>query len=49
MKCIQYNEDSRIVRIMDETAERVIREGRAKFISKKVWKEQVRDSGKVKK
>lgn len=47
MKCIQYPNGS-INRIMDETAYRVVREGKAIFVSKKIWKELVRDSGKEK-
>ena len=49
MKCIQYTSNDTITRVMDETAANAVASGRAKYIAKKIWKEQVRDSGKVKK
>jgi hypothetical protein len=49
MKCIMYLNEDRITRVMDETAARLVNDQKAKYVSKKTWKEQVRDIGKVKK
>lgn len=49
MKCIQYLSNGNIVRIMDESARSQVDNGKAKYVSKETWKEQVRDIGKEKK
>ena len=44
MKCIRMVEDGGVKRLDDERSARIVKEGKATFVSKKVWKAEVRDS-----
>ena len=48
MKCIKEIETNEIARIYDERAESLVNSETHVFVSKKTWKETVRDFGKKK-
>lgn len=48
MKCIQYNKpNNSILRVSDETADAAVRSGAARYISKKEWKEKIRNPART--
>ncbi len=47
MKCIHYyNPENRIVRVDDEAAHAAVKAGAARYVSRHVWKDKIRDLGK---
>lgn len=48
MKCIHfYNPKNSIERVTDEAAHAAVRSGKARYIPRHVWKQQVRDIAKA--
>ncbi len=42
MKCISWKSDGSIQRVDNDKAARLVKQGDAKYIAKKLWKEQIR-------
>ncbi len=49
MKCIRMVVDGKVKRFDDERAARFVKDGKASFVTKKVWKDEVRGPVGVKK